>query len=67
MEATGETTTEPSTTELLRDLLKRAETAHGLHEKALGQRDPDWPQWYAEYMASTLREAGYRITRSPSP
>ncbi len=30
--------------------LRRAETAHGEHEKQLGQRDQDWPTWYAEYM-----------------
>jgi hypothetical protein len=30
--------------------LKRAETAHGVHEARLGQRDADWPAWYAEYM-----------------
>jgi hypothetical protein len=63
METTGQTTTEPSTTELLVDLLKRAAQAHGLHEKELGRPDPDWPQWYAEHMARSLREAGYRIGR----
>ena len=56
---------EPTTTELLLDLLKRTAAAHGLHEKELGNPDPDWPQWYAEYMTRALREAGYRITRSP--
>jgi catechol 2,3-dioxygenase-like lactoylglutathione lyase family enzyme len=30
--------------------LRRAEAAHGEHEKRLGQRDADWPTWYAEYM-----------------
>jgi hypothetical protein len=30
--------------------LRRAETAHGEHERRLGQRDEDWPSWYAEYM-----------------
>lgn len=58
-------TKEPNTTELLVDLLKRAEQAHGLHEKELGQRDAEWPQWYAEYMTRTLREAGYSISRAP--
>ncbi|HTZ07548.1 MAG TPA: VOC family protein [Acidimicrobiales bacterium] len=33
--------------------LRRAETAHGEHEKRIGAADPDWPDWYAEYM---LRE-----------
>ena len=31
--------------------LKRAEAAHGEHEKRNGgQRDENWPEWYAEYM-----------------
>jgi len=32
--------------------LRRAEVAHGEHEKRTGQRDTDWPDWYAEYIAS---------------
>jgi catechol 2,3-dioxygenase-like lactoylglutathione lyase family enzyme len=34
----------------LADAMRRAETAHGEHEKRLGQRDADWPSWYAAYM-----------------
>ncbi len=30
--------------------LRRAESAHGEHEKRIGKADPDWPDWYAEYM-----------------
>lgn len=30
--------------------LRRAETAHGEHEKRTGERDANWPAWYAEYM-----------------
>jgi predicted enzyme related to lactoylglutathione lyase len=30
--------------------LRRAEAAHGEHEKRTGQRDADWPDWYAEYI-----------------
>jgi catechol 2,3-dioxygenase-like lactoylglutathione lyase family enzyme len=30
--------------------LRRAELAHGEHEKRIGKADPDWPDWYAEYM-----------------
>jgi hypothetical protein len=30
--------------------LRRAELAHGEHEKRTGQRDADWPNWYAEYI-----------------
>jgi hypothetical protein len=28
----------------------RAAKAHGQHEKRTGQADPNWPDWYAEYM-----------------
>lgn len=58
------TSNEVNTPELLIDLLKRAAAAHGIHEKALGKPDPDWPQWYAAHMTVTLREAGYRIVRT---
>ncbi len=32
--------------------LRRAEAAHGEHEKRTGKRDENWPDWYAAYMAS---------------
>src|SRR5215472_8119622 len=32
--------------------LRRAEAAHGEHEKRTGQRDENWPDWYAEYMVA---------------
>jgi catechol 2,3-dioxygenase-like lactoylglutathione lyase family enzyme len=32
--------------------LRRAEAAHELHEKRTGQRDENWPDWYAAYMAA---------------
>ena len=36
----------------LASALRRAEAAHGEHEKrAGGQRDENWPDWYADYMA----------------
>ena len=31
---------------------RRAEAAHGEHEKRTGQRDANWPDWYARYMAA---------------
>ncbi len=34
----------------LADAMKRAEAAHGEHEARIGQADPDWPSWYADYM-----------------
>jgi len=30
--------------------MRRAESAHGEHEKKLGHRDENWPEWYADYM-----------------
>jgi len=30
--------------------LRRASAAHGQHEARTGQADPNWPDWYAEYM-----------------
>jgi len=33
--------------------MRRAETAHGEHEKRMGgRRDENWPAWYAEYMVA---------------
>jgi catechol 2,3-dioxygenase-like lactoylglutathione lyase family enzyme len=34
----------------LASALRRAETAHGEHEKRTGERDANWPDWYADYM-----------------
>lgn len=37
----------------LASALRRAEAAHGEHERRSGgQRDENWPDWYAAYMAS---------------
>ena len=44
-------TTFTSSTELA-TALRRAEAAHGEHEKRIGRRDADWPDWYAEYMVA---------------
>jgi catechol 2,3-dioxygenase-like lactoylglutathione lyase family enzyme len=32
--------------------LRRAETAHGQHEARTGERDQNWPDWYAAYMVA---------------
>jgi catechol 2,3-dioxygenase-like lactoylglutathione lyase family enzyme len=32
----------------------RAAKAHGEHEARIGKADPDWPNWYAEYMVREL-------------
>jgi catechol 2,3-dioxygenase-like lactoylglutathione lyase family enzyme len=44
-------TTFTSSTELA-SALRRAEAAHGEHEKRTGQRDANWADWYAEYIVS---------------
>jgi catechol 2,3-dioxygenase-like lactoylglutathione lyase family enzyme len=36
----------------LADAMRRAEVAHGEHEKRIGAADPDWPDWYAAYMVA---------------
>jgi len=36
----------------LASALRRAAAAHGEHEKRIGDRDANWPDWYAEYMAA---------------
>ena len=36
----------------LASALRRAEAAHGQHEKRTGQHDANWPDWYAAYMAA---------------
>jgi catechol 2,3-dioxygenase-like lactoylglutathione lyase family enzyme len=32
--------------------LRRAEAAHGEHEKRIGHRDENWPDWYAAHMVA---------------
>ncbi|MGD0796894.1 MAG: VOC family protein [Acidobacteriaceae bacterium] len=34
----------------LASALRRASAAHDQHEKRIGAADPNWPDWYAEYM-----------------
>jgi catechol 2,3-dioxygenase-like lactoylglutathione lyase family enzyme len=36
----------------LSSALRRAEDAHGEHEKRTGQKDANWPDWYAKYMVA---------------
>jgi catechol 2,3-dioxygenase-like lactoylglutathione lyase family enzyme len=36
----------------LASAMRRAAAAHGEHEKRNGQRDANWPDWYAAYMAA---------------
>jgi len=47
------TVTSFASTNDLASALRRAEAAHGEHEKRSGgQRDENWPDWYAEYMVN---------------
>lgn len=43
-------TTRYDDAEDLAKALRRAAAAHGEHEARTGKEDPDWPDWYAEYM-----------------
>jgi catechol 2,3-dioxygenase-like lactoylglutathione lyase family enzyme len=36
----------------LAQAMVRAAKAHGQHEERIGQADPNWPNWYAEYMVA---------------
>jgi predicted enzyme related to lactoylglutathione lyase len=36
----------------LASALRRAAAAHGEHEERTGERDEDWPDWYASYMVA---------------
>jgi catechol 2,3-dioxygenase-like lactoylglutathione lyase family enzyme len=44
------TTTSFGSASDLASALRRAEVAHGEHEKRTGRPDANWPDWYAEYM-----------------
>jgi catechol 2,3-dioxygenase-like lactoylglutathione lyase family enzyme len=46
------TTTTFASARELASALRRAEAAHGQHEKRTGQRDENWPDWYAAYMVA---------------
>lgn len=41
--------------------MRRAAAAHGEHEKRSGQRDANWPDWYAKYMAA--EQAGTELPK----
>jgi catechol 2,3-dioxygenase-like lactoylglutathione lyase family enzyme len=45
----------------LASAMRRAEAAHGEHEKRIGAADPDWPDWYAAYMVA--EQAGTELPR----
>jgi catechol 2,3-dioxygenase-like lactoylglutathione lyase family enzyme len=41
--------------------MRRASVAHGEHEKRIGAADPNWPDWYAAYMAA--EQAGTELPK----
>jgi catechol 2,3-dioxygenase-like lactoylglutathione lyase family enzyme len=43
----------------LASALRRAEAAHGEHEKRIGGHDANWPEWYAAYMVA--EQAGKQL------
>jgi hypothetical protein len=43
----------------LASAMRRAEAAHGEHEKRTGQRDANWADWYAAYMVA--EQAGGKL------
>lgn len=45
----------------LANAMRRAEAAHGEHEKRIGAADPDWSDWYAKYMAA--EQAGTELPK----
>jgi catechol 2,3-dioxygenase-like lactoylglutathione lyase family enzyme len=45
----------------LASAFRRAEAAHGEHEKRIGQRDANWADWYAEYMVA--EQAGTELPK----
>jgi catechol 2,3-dioxygenase-like lactoylglutathione lyase family enzyme len=48
----------PSASDLA-SALRRAEAAHGEHEKRTGQRDENWPDWYAAFIVA--EQAGKKL------
>jgi hypothetical protein len=53
-----------TTAGILTEALARTAAAHGAYEAEVlnGVYDDDWPQWYAQHMARTLADDGYRLT-----
>ena len=45
----------------LASAMRRAAAAHGEHEKRTGAADPNWPDWYAAYMAA--EQAGTELPK----
>ena len=46
------------TADELAPLLREAQAAHSEYERTTGERDEDWPAWYAQYIVD--RASGSR-------
>lgn len=57
---------DPDSRAVILDALKKAAAAHGVHEAEDlgGVYDEQWPEWYADHMAATLADAGYRLAKA---
>ena len=55
------TTTTFASANDLANAMRRAEAAHGEHEKRTGVRDANWADWYAKYMAA--EQAGTELPK----
>jgi catechol 2,3-dioxygenase-like lactoylglutathione lyase family enzyme len=53
------TTTSFASAHDLAAAFRRAEAAHGEHEKRTGERDANWPEWYASYLIA--EQAGTKL------
>jgi catechol 2,3-dioxygenase-like lactoylglutathione lyase family enzyme len=58
-------TTSFTSTNDLAGAVRRAATAHGEIEKRIGEPDPNWPDWYAEFIVA--EQAGRAIGASDRP
>jgi hypothetical protein len=54
-------TVEGLTEDELAQLLRDAEQAHAEYERTTGERDEDWPRWYARWLLERLRGRGDRV------
>jgi hypothetical protein len=64
--APGAWSRDPTTTTFasandLASAMRRAAAARGDHKKSNGQRDANWPDWYAAYMAA--EQAGTELPK----
>jgi len=54
-----------ATSSELASALRRAAAAHSEHERRIGQRDENWPEWYADYIVG--EQAGKEMSARAIP